>query len=26
VLFNMPDAMPTGWPTMDYGPEKGSAE
>jgi hypothetical protein len=26
VLFNMPDAMPTGWPTTDYGPGKASAE
>ncbi len=26
VLFNMPDAMPTGWPTTDYGPWKASAE
>jgi hypothetical protein len=26
VLFNMPDARPTGWPTTDYGPGKASAE
>ncbi len=26
VLFNMPDAMPTGWPTTDHGPGKASAE
>ncbi len=25
VLFNMPDAQPTGWPP-DYGPPRGSAE
>jgi hypothetical protein len=26
VLFNMPDAIPTGWPTTDHGPGKASAE
>jgi hypothetical protein len=26
VLFNLPDAMPTGWPTTDYGPGRASAE
>jgi hypothetical protein len=26
VLFNLPDAQSTGWPTTDYGPDKGSAE
>jgi hypothetical protein len=26
VLFNMPDAEPTGWPTSDYGPGRDSTE
>jgi hypothetical protein len=26
VLFNLPDEQPTGWPTTDYGPDRGSAE
>jgi hypothetical protein len=26
VLFNMPDAQPTGWPTTDYGPGRSSSD
>lgn len=26
VIFNLPDAEPTGWPTTDYGPDRGSIE
>jgi hypothetical protein len=26
VLVNMKDEVPTGWPTTDYGPDKGSTE
>jgi len=26
VLVNVKDAVPTGWPTTDYGPDRGSAE
>jgi hypothetical protein len=26
TLFNLPDSQPTGWPTTDYGPDKGSSE
>jgi len=26
VLVNLKDDIPTGWPTTDYGPDKGSAE
>jgi len=26
VLVNIPDEQPTGWPTTDYGPDRGSAE
>lgn len=26
TLFNLPDDQPTGWPTTDYGPDKGSSE
>ncbi|MEO8306618.1 MAG: hypothetical protein ABI616_01090 [Pseudomonadota bacterium] len=26
VLFNLPDAQDTGWPTTDYGPDRGSLE
>jgi hypothetical protein len=26
VLFNLPEEHPTGWPTTDYGPDRGSAE
>lgn len=26
VLFNLPDAQPTGWPTTDYGPDRGSSD
>lgn len=26
VLFNLPDAKPTGWPTVDYGPSRGATE
>lgn len=26
TLFNLPDSQPTGWPTADYGPQRGSSE
>jgi hypothetical protein len=26
VLINLPDAEPTGWPTADYGPDRGSSD
>ena len=26
TLINLPDSVPTGWPTSDYGPDQGSTE